>query len=96
MRVYTELVYGHIADKPAPDTSDHNRKCSPYPFAGEMAVQSVTGNFLLSLEGLNKVHVFSTGEPQAVDSVWCRDATAVLCILHCCSYPRALVVCLLR
>lgn len=63
VRVYTELVYGHIADKPAPDTSNHNRKCSPYPFAGEMAVQSVTGNFLLSLEGFNKVHVFSTGEP---------------------------------
>ena len=68
IRVYTELVYGHMVDKPAPDTFNHYRKCSPYPFAGEVAVQSPTYDFLLSLEGFSKVHVLSTGALQAVNS----------------------------
>lgn len=68
MRVYTEFVYGHMVEKPAPGTFNHYRKCSPYPFAGEVAVQSPTCNFLLSLEGFRKVHMFTSGKPQAIHS----------------------------
>lgn len=64
MRVYTELVYGHMVDKAAPGTSNHYRKCSPYPFAGEVAVQSPTNSVLLSLDGFRKVHVIFIGGPQ--------------------------------
>ena len=87
MRVYTELVSGHMVDKPAPGKFNSYRKCSPYPFAGEVAMQSPTYDFILSLEGFSKVHAFPIGEPQAVDRGWCGTAMAAHCSLPCCAPP---------
>ena len=63
MRVHTELVYGHIADKPATGMSNFHRKCSPYPFSGEVAVQSPACDFYLRLQGFQNIYVYFTGEP---------------------------------
>ncbi len=61
LRVYTESIWGHQADKPAPGTGNYNRKCMPYPFQGEVAVQSPASDFHLRLEGFRKTVVYSPG-----------------------------------
>ena len=71
MRVHTELVYGHIADKPATGTSNFHRKCSPYPFSGEVAVQSPACDFYLRLQGFKNIYVYFTGEP--TQKTTCKD-----------------------
>ena len=61
LRVHVELIYGHNVDKPARDTSNYMRKCMPYPFKGEVALQSPGADFHLRLQGFRKVIAYAAG-----------------------------------
>jgi len=61
LRVYTELIYGHYADKPAGGTGNYLRKCMPYPFAGEVAARAPGAEFRLRVDGFRKTAAFRPG-----------------------------------
>ena len=61
LRVHTELIYGHNVAQPARGTSNYMRKCMPYPFEGEIALQSPGAEFHLRLQGFRNVAAYSAG-----------------------------------
>ncbi len=59
LRVYSELIFGHEANKPAEGTKNYNRTCMPYPFMGEMTVDEAASDFRIAIDGFRK-----TASPQ--------------------------------
>lgn len=66
LRVYSELIFGHEANKPAPGTRNLNRTCMPYPFKGEMTVQEAASDFKIAIDGFKKTGHLGIGVPAAV------------------------------
>ena len=62
LRVFTELMFGHMANKPAPGTNDYNRTCMPYPFMGEMSAAEAACDFKIAIDGFKKTAHYSMGE----------------------------------
>ncbi|KAK9822188.1 hypothetical protein WJX81_008625 [Elliptochloris bilobata] len=60
LRVYTELIFGHQANKPAPGTSNYNRTCMPYPFMGAMSAAHAAADFKIAIDGFKKTAYLST------------------------------------
>ena len=54
LRVYSELIFGHEADKPANGTTNYNRTCMPYPFKGEMTVDESATDFRIAIDGFKE------------------------------------------
>ena len=65
LRVFTELMFGHKAAKPAPGTDDYNRTCMPYPFMGEVAAAEAACDFKIAVDGFKKTAHYSAGAPRA-------------------------------
>ena len=80
LRVHTELIYGHNVAQPARGTSNYMRKCMPYPFEGEITLQSPDAEFHLRLQGFRKVAAYSAGAP----ALTCRGAAPSQ---TCCQQP---------
>ena len=82
LRVHVELIYGHNVAEPARGTSNYMRKCMPYPFEGEIALQSPGAEFHIRLQGFRKVAAYSAGaapltcrgRPPARPDVWAELA----------------------
>lgn len=64
LRVFTELMFGHKANKPAPGTNDYNRTCMPYPFSGELSAAEAACDFKIAIDGFKKTAHYSMGEPR--------------------------------
>ena len=61
LRVYSEMVYGHKALKPAPGTNNFNRTCMPYPFLGKVLASEADGDFELVVDGFYQTAYLSQG-----------------------------------
>ena len=61
LRVYSELIFGHEADKPANGTKNYNRTCMAYPFKGEMTVDESATDFRIAIDGFKKTARLTTG-----------------------------------
>ena len=61
LRVYSELIFGHEANIPAPWTNNYNRTCMPYPFIGEMTNEEAASEFRIVIDGFGKTARLTTG-----------------------------------
>lgn len=99
LRVHVELIYGHNVAEPALGTSNYMRKCMPYPFEGEIALQSPGAEFHLRLAGFRRVAAYSAGaaalacrgRPRARPDIWAEVACSQQAS---CRAPSACKVCL--
>ncbi len=77
LRVYSELIFGHEADKPAKGTKNYNRTCMPYPFMGEMTVDESASDFTVAIDGFKKTARLTTGALQLQALLFSR-----VCMFH--------------
>ena len=66
--MYSELIFGHEADKPAVGTKNYNRTCMPYPFMGELTVDEAASDLWIAIDGFKKTARLTPGASSLADT----------------------------